>query len=330
MDHQDVPTHSRDRHGLVDSRGFPTEPSSSALTVGDDDEDEDADAGGESSLDSNEKDAEPVSGQDQYEKLSTSTQQLDAAAPVLEDVQQQSLPPKQDQKFLSVLTAPGGGTKDDIEIDELMHRAISNLSLDSRDRISPATSSAAPSRGAPGLHTPSQFNDVSTSPIPLQKPVMGPSPVPSQLSAVSQLIDTATKQMMGDKEREKQSWATFDSPKTKGKARLTLPPPPPPASNTSQPDTVESPCSSDPRDDGWSKQQRRWAKKERQQTSSSSRDLSPWDDETPEYLKRRQLAAAQMAHPHQPQMPPQPQHTDRHGYYMRHARRMNSCDEDYE
>jgi len=98
MDHQDVPTHSRDRHGLVDSRGFPTEPSSSALTVGDDDEDEDADAGGESSLDSNEKDAEPVSGQDQYEKLSTSTQQLDAAAPVLEDVQQQSLPPKQDQK----------------------------------------------------------------------------------------------------------------------------------------------------------------------------------------------------------------------------------------
>ncbi|XP_026833284.1 protein disabled isoform X5 [Drosophila erecta] len=331
MDHQNVQTHARDRHGLVDSRGFPTEPSSSALTVGDDDEDEDADAGGESSLDSNEKDAEPVSGQDQYEKLSTSTQQLDAAAPVLEDVQQQqSLPPKQDQKFLSVLTAPGGGTKDDIEIDELMHRAISNLSLDSRDRVSPATSSAAPSRGAPGLHTPSQFNDVSTSPIPLQKPGMGPSPVPSQLSAVSQLIDTATKQMMCDKDREKQSWATFDSPKAKGKARLTLPPPPPPASNTSQPDTVESPCSSDPRDDGWSKQQRRWAKKERQHTSSSSRDLSPWDDETPEYLKRRQLAAAQMAHPHQPPMQVPPQHTDRHGYYMRHARRMNSCDEDYE
>ncbi|XP_032309547.1 protein disabled isoform X6 [Drosophila ananassae] len=337
MDHQDHGHGQvRDRRGLVDSRGFPTEPSSSALTVDDDDEDEDADAAGESSLDSNEKDAEPVSGQDQYEKLSTSTQQLDTAAPVLEDLPQQppqpqSLTPKQDQKFLSVLTGPpGAGTKDDIEIDELMHRAISNLSLDSRERVSPATSSAAPSRGAPGLHTPSQFNDVSTSPIPLQKPVMGsvggPSPVPSQLSAVSQLIDTATKQM-GDREREKQSWATFDSPKAKGKARLTLPPPPPPASNTSQPDTVESPCSSDPRDDGWSKQQRRWAKKERQQTSSSSRDLSPWDDETPEYLKRRQLAAAQMAHPHQPQMQPPP---DRHGYYMRHARRMNSCDEDYD
>ncbi|XP_033238078.1 protein disabled isoform X2 [Drosophila pseudoobscura] len=343
--------HPQDRHGLVDSRGFPAEPSSSALTVDDDDEDEDADAGGESSMDSNEKDGEePVSGQDQYEKLSTSTQQLDAVVPAsLLEEESSSVPlplrcPKQDHKFLSVLTAPPGGgsgsgsAKDDIEIDELMHRAISNLSLDSRERLSPATSSAAPSRGAQslGVHTPSQqqFNDVSTSPIPLQKSqspaALQPSPVPSHLSAVSQLIDTATKQMMSerererdrDREREKQSWATFDSPKAtgKGKARLTLPPPPPPASNTSQQDTAESPCSSDPRDDGWSKQQRRWAKKERHQTSSSSRDLSPWDDETPEYLKRRQ----QMPHP-----PVQPQ-TDRHGYYMRHARRMNSCDEDYD
>ncbi|XP_041452185.1 protein disabled isoform X3 [Drosophila obscura] len=327
--------HPQDRHGLVDSRGFPAEPSSSALTVDDDDEDEDADAGGESSMDSNEKDGEPVSGQDKYEKLSTSTQQLDAVVPAsLLEEESSSIPlplaPKQDHKFLSVLTAPpvasgSGSAKDDIEIDELMHRAISNLSLDSRDRISPATSSAAPSRGAQslGVRTPSQqFNDVSTSPIPLQKSpaVLQPSPVPSHLSAVSQLIDTATKQMMSEREREKQSWATFDSPKAKGKARLTLPPPPPPASNTSQQDTAESPCSSDPRDDGWSKQQRRWAKKERHQTSSSSRDLSPWDDETPEYLKRRQMAHAQ----------PQPQHTDRHGYYMRHARRMNSCDEDYD
>ncbi|XP_034136249.1 protein disabled-like isoform X3 [Drosophila guanche] len=325
--------HPQDRHGLVDSRGFPAEPSSSALTVDDDDEDEDADAGGESSMDSNEKDGEPVSGQDQYEKLSTSTQQLDAVVPASlleEESSANPLPhaPKQDHKFLSVLTAPPGGSgsgKDDIEIDELMHRAISNLSLDSRDRISPANSSAAPSRGPQSLGV-QQFNDVSTSPIPLQKSPapqqqqQQPSPVPSHLSAVSQLIDTATKQMLSEREREKQSWATFDSPKAKGKARLTLPPPPPPASNTSQQDTAESPCSSDPRDDGWSKQQRRWAKKERHQTSSSSRDLSPWDDETPEYVKRRQMAHAQV----------QPQHTDRHGYYMRHARRMNSCDEDYD
>ncbi|XP_017861608.1 PREDICTED: protein disabled [Drosophila arizonae] len=324
-----------DRRGLVDSRGLPAEPSSSALTVADDDDDDDEDAGGESSMDSNEKDAEPVSAQDQYEKLSTSAEKPEFKSEEL-------LPPKQDNKFLTVISGPGCAGRDDIEIDELMQRAISNLSLDSRDRTSPATSSAAPSRGPPShsLHTPSQFNDVSTSPIPLQKspaPIMSQaaaSPVPSQLSAVSQLIDTATKQMQGDRDRDrdKPSWATFDSPKMsgpstgsgKGKARLTLPPPP--ASNTSQQDTAESPCSSDPRDDagGWSKQQqqRRWAKKERQQTSSSSRDLSPWDDETPEYLKqqRRNLPPpSQLApHPHA------------HGYYMRHARRLNSCDEDYD
>lgn len=329
---------SHDRRGLVDSRGLPAEPSSSALTVADDDDDDD-DAGGESSMDSNEKDAEPVSAQDQYEKLSTSADKAEFKS-------EEQLPPtKQDNKFLTVMGAPAVAGRDDIEIDELMQRAISNLSLDSRDRISPATSSAAPSRSAVhSLHTPSQFNDVSTSPIPLQKspaPALsqggGPSPVPSQLSAVSQLIDTATKQMQGEREREKPpSWATFDSPKVgtsslgKGKARLTLPPPP--ASNTSQQDTGDSPCSSDPRDDaggggggGWSKQQqqRRWAKKERQQTSSSSRDLSPWDDDTPEYLKQQRRGLpppTQLApHTHAP-----------HGYYMRHARRLNSCDEDYE
>lgn len=333
---------SHDRRGLVDSRGLPAEPSSSALTVADDDDDDD-DAGGESSMDSNEKDAEPVSAQDQYEKLSTSADKAEFKS-------EEQLPPKQDNKFLTVVggaVAPAG--RDDIEIDELMQRAISNLSLDSRDRISPATSSAAPSRAAVhSLHTPlqSQFNDVSTSPIPLQKcSQAGPSPVPSQLSAVSQLIDSATKQIQSERERERErdrekppSWATFDSPKVaaslaqaqgqgKGKARLTLPPPP--ASNTSQQDTAESPCSSDPRDDagggggGWSKQQqqRRWAKKERQQTSSSSRDLSPWDDDTPEYLKQQRGRG----------LPPPPTHPHApHGYYMRHARRLNSCDEDYE
>ncbi|XP_070064824.1 protein disabled [Drosophila virilis] len=324
---------SHDRRGLVDSRGLPAEPSSSALTVADDDDDDDdEDVGGESSMDSNEKDAEPVSAQDQYEKLSTSAEKPEFKS-------EEQLPPKQDNKFLTVVSAPSCAGRDDIEIDELMQRAISNLSLDSRDRISPATSSAAPSRGpAHNLHTPSQFNDVSTSPIPLQKSpapplnqAAGVSPVASQLSAVSQLIDTATKQMQSERDRDKPSWATFDSPKVaigpgagKGKARLTLPPPP--ASNTSQQDTAESPCSSDPRDDagGWSKQQqqRRWAKKERQQTSSSSRDLSPWDDETPDYLKQQRRGL-----PPPTQLPP---HSHAHGYYMRHARRLNSCDEDYD
>ncbi|XP_030386443.1 protein disabled [Scaptodrosophila lebanonensis] len=345
-----------DRRGLVDSRGFPAEPSSSALTVDDDD---DEDAGGESSLDSNDKDAEVTSAQDQYEKLSASTQQLDGekvdSKPDADDISDVTKLTKQDHKFLTVTSASGIiGPRDDIEIDDLMQRAISNLSLDSRDRTSPANSTgaaSAPSRGPHTLHTPSQFNDVSTSPIPLHKSPQPHgaqvSPVPSHLSAVSQLIDTATKQM-GDRDSDaskaaKDSWATFDSPKaaayelaSEKRARQTLKPsvrsntlnlPPPPPSNTSQQDTAESPCSSDPRDEGWSKQPgsmggRRWPKKERQQTSSSSRDLSPWDDETPEYLKQQRRLP--------PGMQAQVTHPERLGFYTRHARRMNSCDEDYD
>ncbi|XP_037940415.1 protein disabled [Teleopsis dalmanni] len=374
-----------DRLGLVDSRGFPAEPSSSALTVEDD---EDEDGGAESSLDSNDKDAERNRGdlcglpQDQYEKLSTSTQQLDVERSdkietgSIGDVSSinSNLPnSKQDSKFLMVAGTSGlSSSKDDLEIDELMQRAISNLSLDSRERISPANSTSATGANttisisvtrASCLTTQSQFNDVSTSPIPLQKsPVPGivqqkspvskstqPSPILSQLSAVSNLIDTATKQIKSTdvplnnvSKKNKESWATFDSPKPvfpvdirdkrgriiqSGKSTsLHLPPAPP--SNTSQNDTAESPCSSDPREEGWNKGSvnvgRRWTKKDRQQTSSSSRDLSPWDDEAPDFQKQKR-------HP-MPQMPAGQTHVqpDRHGYYMRHARRMNSCDEDYD
>lgn len=71
----------------------------------------------------------------------------------------------------------------------------------------------------------------------------------------------------------------------------------------------ESPYSSDDKAD-WKTESKKW---NRGQTSSSSRDLSPWDDDGSEYRKR-----AMTSHP------------DRHGFYMRHARRMNSCDDDYE
>ncbi|XP_017483213.1 PREDICTED: protein disabled [Rhagoletis zephyria] len=376
-----------DRLGLVDSRGFPAEPSSSALTVEDDEEDDDG--GGESSLDSNDKDAD-VTGdaQDKYEKLSTSTQQLDGEKSdkpdMIDSLPERSasqpspnlLNAKQDNKFLTVAGSSGlSSSKDDLEIDELMQRAISNLSLDSRERTSPANSatnmptvivtsgnSTALPRPNVTLSTQAQFNDVSTSPIPLQKsPTPGaavqksplvkspqPSPVLSQLSAVSNLIDTATKQIGigGNVQKEtevkhsKEFWATFDSPKpsiekidkrargvTKPAvktASLHLPPPPP--SNTSQNDTAESPCSSDPRDDGWSKSGnvgRRWTKKDRHQTSSSSRDLSPWDDELSDFQKQKRIPGVG------PIAPP-PGMVDRHGYYMRHTRRMNSCDEDYD
>lgn len=74
----------------------------------------------------------------------------------------------------------------------------------------------------------------------------------------------------------------------------------------------ESPCSSEEKNDWKTEQEynKRWP---RQHTSSSSRDLSPWDDDAPEFRARRGIP------------PP-----DRHGFYMRHARRMNSCDDDYE
>lgn len=64
----------------------------------------------------------------------------------------------------------------------------------------------------------------------------------------------------------------------------------------------ESPCSSDDKGD-WKADNKKW----RGHTSSSS-----WDDE--EYRSHRSLSS----------------HPDRHGFYMRHARRMNSCDDDYE
>lgn len=74
---------------------------------------------------------------------------------------------------------------------------------------------------------------------------------------------------------------------------------------------AESPCSSDDKADwkGDQEYNKKWA---RGHTSSSSRDQSPWDDDAAEYRRRG------VSHP------------DRHGFYMRHARRMNSCDDDYE
>lgn len=299
------------------SRGFPAEASSSALTVGDDD-DEEEDGIAESSLDSNDKDGGLTSGggkelaQDQYEKLSTSTQQLDGKDEKSER-SNNLITSKQDSKFLTVAGNSGlSSSKDDLEIDELMQRAISNLSLDSRERSSPATapvtvtltsdSVTRPIDSSPAfVTTKSQFNDVSTSPIPLQKSpstvqqqqksqLLRKSPetssIPAQLTAVSHLINTASRQIsvdQGSSVHSKESWATFDSPKTqsymstsaekhrthkrdrrsKSPKAITLHIPPPPPSNASQNDTAESPCSSDPRDERWSKNVRRWPKADR-------------------------------------------------------------------
>lgn len=74
-------------------------------------------------------------------------------------------------------------------------------------------------------------------------------------------------------------------------------------------------CSSDEKNE-WKTEQEYHKRWPRGHTSSSSRDLSPWDDDNNGQQQsergRRGL------------------HPDRHGFYMRHARRMHSGDDDYE
>ncbi|XP_055686772.1 protein disabled isoform X3 [Lutzomyia longipalpis] len=274
-----------------------------------------------------------------------------------------------------------GGAKDDLEIDELMNRAISNLSLDSR--LSPSKSPVAataqnastspirlqqttpilPQAKSPTLQTtaPSHqpvehpakttVTDMSTSPIPIQKspvarsplqrspltksPIDGlvmqqgstaKSPTIPQSQGVSNILETHRQSgslsdvvcasspdidRSEDAQKGKptpvnsDSWAVFDAPSEDKEPQARSPRDP--SKNG------ESPCSSDK--DDWKGEGdfgRRWPP--RGHTSSSSRDVSPWDEDTPaaDYRRRPPLA------------------TDRHGHYMRHGRRMNSCDEDYE
>lgn len=74
---------------------------------------------------------------------------------------------------------------------------------------------------------------------------------------------------------------------------------------------IDSPCSSDGKDE-LKLMDRKWP---RGHTSSSSRDVSPWDDDGQEY-RRREVSPGMSS--------------ERQAHYMRHGRRMNSCDEDYE
>ncbi|XP_037815404.1 protein disabled isoform X2 [Lucilia sericata] len=405
-------TTQQQRLGLVDSRGFLVEPSSSAITVEEDEDDEEEEeerrnntreeAGGLSSADSNEKEQDkdtlPTT---KYEQLASSNQQLEEIEEKPEkyddnpqiSITQSQMPTSNEGKYLSVVSVASSGlsgSKDDLEIDDLMHRAISNLSLDSRERNSPAIQPQQQNtHTTTTTMTPPHFNDVSTSPIPLQRSPLPTltglqskspnsnkspqqvSPLPSQLTVVSQIIDAATKQIQNDgvSKTSNDSWATFDTPQhqpvavssdkrarpsaklvNKANNFLNLPPPPGSISNCSQNDSaIESPCSSDPREEAWHKHtmggsslslghqgaplggstsgQRRYHKKERQNTSSSSRDLS-WDEDQgsipPTHI---------MDYPQSKRLSGQMQGsltTDRHGYYRRHARRMNSCDDEYD
>ncbi|ETN60663.1 disabled [Anopheles darlingi] len=144
-----------------------------------------------------------------------------------------------------------------------------------------------------------------------------------------------------------ESWAVFDQPE----------PPLPPHSSKRQElrhesrhesarrgdkNGPDSPCSSDPKDE-WTKAAdlreygRRWPSKGGH-TSSSSRDVSPWDEEGPDFRKRH-LHGSQSS---QPPLPPSHHHQQQH-HHHHHAtsgeryhhprmppRRINSNDEDYE
>ncbi|XP_037905008.1 protein disabled isoform X3 [Hermetia illucens] len=272
---------------------------------------------------------------------------------------------KPDTSFMHTLTV---SNTDDLEIDEYMHRAISNLSLESRERLTPGmnksptvtetgTSPKPPSQASKSPiaslahEIKSQFNDMSTSPIPLQKSPASKSPVNKSPHSKSPLnkspIPQAVTNLMESKKRPEsgslsdvicgsspeadrgsgtehakmiptttepasgatESWAIFEKAADKQQSSNGGPTAKSPKIPTSK-DLPESPCSSDGKDE-WKGEQyvKKWPKG---QTSSSSRDLSPWDDETSDYKKRP------------------PDRTDRHGYYMRHARRMNSCDDDYD
>ncbi|XP_058834698.1 protein disabled isoform X2 [Topomyia yanbarensis] len=194
--------------------------------------------------------------------------------------------------------------------------------------------------------TKATLNDMSTSPIPLSKsPVIKTSPnTKSPLDRafneitgegeIIKKIDSLQKRSSGSlsdvdesspeaelKQASKltptntgESWAVFDQ---------SVPPagPKKPESGR-QPRGIdkngpESPCSSEPKDE-WKTDRdygRRWPHKG--QTSSSSRDVSPWDEDGPEFRKR-----PPSHHPptsgeryHHPRMPP---------------RRINSNEEDYE
>ncbi|EAA11384.4 AGAP006528-PA [Anopheles gambiae str. PEST] len=134
-----------------------------------------------------------------------------------------------------------------------------------------------------------------------------------------------------------ESWAVFDQPE-------------PPLHHPSKrqdmrPDTVrgdsgrrsgdkngpDSPCSSDPKDE-WTKADlrdynRRWPSKGH--TSSSSRDVSPWDEEGPDYRKRSSMHPSggggdpSMRHHH-------PTSGERYHHPRMPPRRINSNDEDYD
>uniref|UniRef100_A0AAG5D718 PID domain-containing protein n=1 Tax=Anopheles atroparvus TaxID=41427 RepID=A0AAG5D718_ANOAO len=132
-----------------------------------------------------------------------------------------------------------------------------------------------------------------------------------------------------------ETWAVFDQPEPPqhGLKRQDLRHDPrSDGGRRSDKNGPDSPCSSDPKDE-WTKTDlreygRRWPTKGH--TSSSSRDVSPWDEEGPDYRKPRASmhsggdgAPSSMRHHH-------PTSGERYHHPRMPPRRINSNDEDYD
>jgi disabled homolog 2 len=118
-----------------------------------------------------------------------------------------------------------------------------------------------------------------------------------------------------------ESWATFDPPApipaagvNKKKQHMKT------SRDRINKETLDSPCSSDGKDE-WKTSDRGFNKKwpTRGHGSSSSRDVSPWDEEDPEYRRRPRPVVGP---------PPAPTSGSRYDH-PRSIRRLNSGDDDY-
>ncbi|XP_063697678.1 protein disabled isoform X2 [Culicoides brevitarsis] len=245
--------------------------------------------------------------------------------------------PQDSQEILSELNSNNltttSNNRDDIEIDEYMNRAISNLSINSRGNLSPAVSGKSPTMAQQANASTSPMrlqgttskspvslmsnnlsvhvNDMSTSPIPIQKsPEVVMEAVKEQqegsLSDVSPQEATLAKEeppteVLEPKEvaavKSNDNWASFDqSPSTEGtkKVEKELP------KKSKRRSNRDSPYSSDDKNIEDEQYDRKYYRK-----PASSRDLSPWEEDA-EYRRR----------------------ADRYG--PRARPRMDSCDEDYD
>uniref|UniRef100_A0A336LCN0 CSON006844 protein n=1 Tax=Culicoides sonorensis TaxID=179676 RepID=A0A336LCN0_CULSO len=285
---------------------------------------------------------------------------VDAPDELPEDVNNQGMFPELNPNNLST------NNKDDIEINEYMNRAISNLSINSRGNLSPAalasgTCSKSPTKMAQSANASTSpmrlqqnnsnngtsskspinqietnelnslnvvhLNDMSTSPIPIQK---SPETIPNvtednqenlkkkQEESISDISpecvnnnEEHTSPMQNkqeDSNKPNENWASFDQspsdsknvPSNKDTSNLMK------KINRPRRANKESPYSSEDKDADDEQYDRKYHRKPQ---TASSRDLSPWEEDA-DYRGRRH---------------------DRYGPPPRHPRsRIDSCDEDYE